>query len=164
MRKHHLWLAVAALAMASRLHGQANPDCPLAPTTFHAMRDCYRPVVVFASSAKDPSFKAQQALLEQYADDMLDRNLLYVPVLQQGARWEKPLDAPYVFLNQPELQALRARFHIEPRDFTVILVGEDGGEKFRSSKPISVLKLDALVDAMPMRQEEKAARAARKSQ
>jgi hypothetical protein len=164
MRKRNLWLAVAALTMTSRLYCQANPDCPVDPTTFKAMRNCYRPVLVFAPSAKNASFRAQQALLEQYADDMMDRNLLYVPVLRQGARWETPLDAPYVFLDQPELQGLRARFHIEPGEFTVILIGKDGGEKFRSAKPVSVLKLDALVDAMPMGQEEKAARAARKSQ
>jgi hypothetical protein len=39
-------------------------------------------------------------------------------------------------------------------DFVVVLVGKDGGEKFRTKKPISVLKLDDLVDAMPMRRQE----------
>jgi hypothetical protein len=122
------------------------------------MRNCFRPVLVFAPTAKDPSFVSQQAMLEQYADDMMDRNLLYVPVLEQPKQFQQPLDAPYVVLKQAELNTLRARFQVDPSEFTIILVGKDGGEKFRSHKPISVLKLDALVDSMPMGQQEKAAR------
>lgn len=164
MRKRQLLPMVAAFAMSGRLFAQADPSCSLQPVTLKAMRDCFRPVLVFAPSAKDVSFKAQQALLEQYADDMMDRNLLYVPVLAQGKQFPSPLDAPYVVLSSSELNAIRARFRVAPEEFTVVLVGRDGGEKFRGTKPISVLKLDALVDAMPMGQEEKAARAARKSQ
>ncbi len=92
---------------------------------------------------------------------MMDRNLLYVPVLAQSARLERPLDAPYVELKQSEMNAIRARFAVTPPEFLVVLVGKDGGEKFRAKKPISVLKLDGLVDAMPMGQQEKSARPAK---
>ena len=122
------------------------------------MRDCYRALVVFAPSARDASLVAQQAMLDQYADDMMDRNLLYVPVLMQRGHFEAPLDAPYVVLKQSEMNAIRARFQTSPSDFVVVLVGKDGGEKFRSRKPVSVLQLDDLVDAMPMGRREKATR------
>ena len=39
-------------------------------------------------------------------------------------------------------------------NFTVILVGKDGGEKYRSDQPLSQKKLYAIIDAMPMRREE----------
>ena len=39
-------------------------------------------------------------------------------------------------------------------NFTVILIGKDGGEKYRSDQPLSLKKLYALIDAMPMRREE----------
>ena len=162
MGKHNLLLA-AALTMTTQLHGQADPNCPVQPATFKAMRDCFRPVLVFAPTAKDPSFVAQHAMLEQYADEMTDRNLLYVPVLEQPKQFQKPLDAPFVMLNHAELNSLRTRFQVDPAGFTIILVGKDGGEKFRSRKPVSVLKLDTLVDSMPMGQQEKSARQ-RKSQ
>jgi Domain of unknown function (DUF4174) len=38
--------------------------------------------------------------------------------------------------------------------FTVILIGKDGGEKYRSARPITSTQLFALIDAMPMRRSE----------
>jgi hypothetical protein len=118
-------------------------------------------LLVFAPSAKDASFHAQQALLEEYADDMMDRNLLYVPVLVRSPGFSRPLDAPYVLLKQAEMNAIRARFKVDSAEFVMVLVGRDGGEKFRFKKPVSVLKLDELVDAMPMGAQEKGARSAK---
>ncbi len=45
--------------------------------------------------------------------------------------------------------------HVIPNEpFTVILIGKDGGEKFRSSSILSTGSLFAMIDAMPMRQAE----------
>ena len=163
MGKWHLFAVLAAVAASGLAFAQADPKCPLQPTTLRAMRECYRPVLVFAPNARNAPFLAQQALLDEYADDMMDRNLLYVPVLAQASRLEPPLDAPYVVLRQTEMNSIRARFQVEDSEFAVVLVGKDGGEKFRTNKPVSVLKLDALVDAMPMGAREKSSRA-RKSE
>ena len=38
--------------------------------------------------------------------------------------------------------------------FTVILVGKDGGDKLRSTKPLSLKTIFYTIDAMPMRQSE----------
>lgn len=38
--------------------------------------------------------------------------------------------------------------------FTIILVGKDGGEKYRSNKITTTTQLFALIDGMPMRQAE----------
>ena len=38
--------------------------------------------------------------------------------------------------------------------FTLILVGRDGGEKFRSTKLVSATTIFGIVDAMPMRIQE----------
>ncbi len=38
--------------------------------------------------------------------------------------------------------------------FTLILVGRDGGEKFRCYKPVSAAAIFNIVDAMPMRIQE----------
>ncbi len=158
MGRRQLGLAAAALAAGVSMQGQAKPQCAAQPASLREMRDCYRPVLVFAASARDASFAAQQGLLEQYADDMMDRNLLYVPVLGEGTHFKQPLDAPYVVVKPREIDAIRSRFHVDASEFAVVLVGKDGGEKFRSGKPVSVLKLDALVDAMPMGRQEKGAR------
>lgn len=38
--------------------------------------------------------------------------------------------------------------------FTIILIGKDGGEKYRSNQLMTSTHLFALIDAMPMRQAE----------
>lgn len=149
-----------ALMLGSPAHAQLRPGCPARPATLKAMRNCYRPLLVFAPSGRDASLVAQQKMLDQYADEMMDRNLLYVPALAQSGHFETPLDAPHVVLKQAELSAIRTRFQIGPSEFAVVLVGKDGGEKFRTQKPISVLKLDEIVDAMLMGRQEKAVRSA----
>jgi hypothetical protein len=160
MKSQRLILAMGIMALTQVVFSQTGDNCVVQPTTLKAMRDCYRPLLVFAPAVRNSSFAAQQKLLEEYADDMMDRNLLYVPVLEDSANFKDPLDAPYVLLKQSEIQAIRARFQIAPGDFAVVLVGKDGGEKFRTSKPISVLRLDQIVDAMPMGSREKAVRSA----
>jgi hypothetical protein len=57
-------------------------------------------------------------------------------------------------MTAAEQAATRKRFHIAPNAFTVILIGKDGGEKLRSSIPLSVDTLRSTIDAMPMRQDE----------
>ena len=39
-------------------------------------------------------------------------------------------------------------------DFLVVLIGKDGGEKYRSTQPVTVQKLYSVIDKMPMRQDE----------
>jgi hypothetical protein len=55
--------------------------------------------------------------------------------------------------------AVRERFGVARSDFTVILVGKDGGEKLRDSKPLTYARLQATIDAMPMRRQEMKERA-----
>ena len=118
------------------------------------MRGCYRPLVVLAPSATDRRLKQQQNTLDRAADDMMDRNMLYLPVLASPAHFVAPLDAPYALLSASESAALRKRFHVEPGEFAVVLLGEDGGEKLTSHEPVSIEKLNALIDAMPTRRQE----------
>jgi hypothetical protein len=160
MSKTYLLITFAALILGKPVHAQVKAECPAQPSTLKAMRNCYRPLLVFAPSSRDASLVAQQGMLDQYADEMMDRNLLYVPVLARGGHFESPLDAPYVVLKQAEMNAIRSRFLIGPSEFVVVLVGKDGGEKFRTKKAIAVLKLDEIVDAMPMGHQEKSVRTA----
>jgi hypothetical protein len=38
-------------------------------------------------------------------------------------------------------------------EFTFILIGKDGGEKYRSTRPVTLKTLYSLIDGMPMRQD-----------
>lgn len=97
-----------------------------------SMRWQARPVLVFAE-AGDARLDAQMALFEANAEDMADRR--NVVVVDTSAE-----------------SALRTQFR--PEGFTVVLVGLDGGEKFRSGAVVAPDQLDALIDTMPMRRRE----------
>ncbi len=49
---------------------------------------------------------------------------------------------------------LLSQYGVASNQFTIILIGKDGGEKFRSLKPETSETLFAIIDAMPMRQSE----------
>ncbi len=118
------------------------------------MRDCARPVVVFAPSGEDGRFRAQTATLDGAAAGMADRAMLLLPVLANGGGYRKPEHAPAVVLEEREQKELRQRFRIGAGGFRVVLLGKDGGEKFASGEPVSAETLNGTIDAMPMRREE----------
>ncbi len=131
-----------------RGQAQAHAGCSAKPQTLAAMRGCYRPLVVLARSGEDARVREQQRLLDAAADDLRDRNVLYIP------GWQPTLDAPYTVLPPAELDGLRKQFHASSDDFLVLLLGEDGGAKLQSRKPITADRLNSLIDAMPTRKLE----------
>ena len=53
-----------------------------------------------------------------------------------------------------KVDLLNKKYHIKAGSFTVILLGKDGTEKFRTDEILLTQKLFAIIDAMPMRQAE----------
>ncbi|WP_132055575.1 DUF4174 domain-containing protein [Pseudocnuella soli] len=84
---------------------------------------------------KSETVKEQLALLKKEAAGVNDRDLNITTVAGEEKRLKKYEVAP----NTP---------------FTIILVGKDGGEKFRSEKLTQPSELFNIIDAMPMRQSE----------
>ena len=142
----------------AQARAQAHPGCPAKPQTLAAMRGCYRPLLVFAPAADDSRVRKQQAVLDGAADDMMDRDVLYLLVLPSGTSKAgavpPPLDAPYATLSATEAKAARRRFHAAPGSFAVVLLGEDGGAKLSSRVPVSAEALNGLIDSMPTRLRE----------
>ena len=148
-------LFVTALTLApGALQAQAHAGCATKPQQLAQMRGCYRPLLVFSPGARDPRLHRQQAALDQAADDMMDRNVLYMPILAEAKGFTAPLDTPYTVLAASALSSLRSRFKIKPGEFRVILLGEDGSTKLQSSAPVSIDRLDGLIDTMPNRKRE----------
>lgn len=92
-----------------------------------------RPILVFAPAPDDPRLTEQLARFEAAEAALAERRNVVIVDIEPGS-------------------PLRARF--APAEFTVILVGLDGGEKFRSDQPVAVETLNARIDRMPMRRSE----------
>ena len=133
------------LAMTSLLSAQE----PSSPTTLAQLRDRYRPLLLFASRPDDPSLLAQMTRLKDAAPGLAERDVLVIAI-----PYKDPAPTE-VGLSAAESLAARRLFHVAPEDFTAILLGKDGGEKYRSRKPISFGKLRDTIDSMPMRQQER---------
>jgi Domain of unknown function (DUF4174) len=134
---------------------QPTAGCPAQPNTLRAMRNCYRPLLVFAPALDHPQLVNQFNQLKLRAAELKSRNLLYVPIVPEGHNQPIPASkVPTARLSEDELAAMRHRFKIEPDEFLVILIGKDGQEKLNSRTPVAVDQLEKLLDSMPMRKQE----------
>lgn len=97
-----------------------------------------RLLLVFAPSVSEPRYEEQRRLLEGHEAGLEDRGLLFIPV----------------FEGESEADAPRERYGVSYGRFEAVLVGKDGGEKFRSAEPVTPEELFELIDAMPMRRRE----------
>ncbi len=154
IRKPATLAMTVLLAGAAFVYGQAVPTCPVVPRSLAAMHDCYRPLLVFSPSGDDARLKHQVKDLDAAADDMMDRFVLFAPIVPDGRRVTTPVDAPYTVLEPKEMSSIRAQFHIPAQTFAVLLLDEDGKAAFRSTVPVSTDRLNALIDRMPRRQAE----------
>ena len=121
---------------------------PGVPTTLAALRYSQRPLLIFAASPDDPQLQIQLRTLQQHAQDVAERD---VAVIALPFRTPSPTAST---LTEADAEIARHRFNVAPTDFTVILLGKDGGEKLRSRKPLTIDKLRDIIDAMPGRQDE----------
>ena len=57
-------------------------------------------------------------------------------------------------LKPDGIKWLKEEYNSRNTSFLVILIGKDGGVKIKDTKPLSSDRLFALIDGMPMRQQE----------
>lgn len=150
-------ILIGAMVMATlsgRGYAQAKPTCAVVPKSLAAMKDCYRPLLVFSGNGDDARLRRQVEVLDKAADDMLDRFVLFTPIVPDGRRVTTPADAPYTVLSAKEMAEARAQFHIAVGDFAVLLLDEDGKVMVRSPSAVTADRLNALIDKTPQRQAE----------
>jgi hypothetical protein len=121
---------------------------PSGIVTLATLRDRARPLLVFASNPDDPQLQIQLRRLRENAASVAERDIVVIALPYESP---SPTSAA---LTVEDAQEVRRRFHVAPADFTVILLGKDGGEKLRAHKPLSIARLNDTIDAMPMRQQE----------
>ncbi|MEL6477928.1 MAG: DUF4174 domain-containing protein [Pseudomonadota bacterium] len=91
-----------------------------------------RPILVF-SAEDDPRLAEQLERFEANRRDLEERrNIVIVETEPDSRLWQT----------------------FQPADFTVVLIGLDGGEKFRANRLVDPEELDELIDQMPMRRQE----------
>jgi hypothetical protein len=151
-----LTLPLLALALFMRMPLSRADSSPEKITTLAAMRDCSRPLLLFAPSATDPLLKQQVDELLAHRRDLSERDIVVSIILPDGT--PRPADLPFLALSPEDEATARRRFHQDASHFSVVLAGKDGGEKMHSDRVMAVADLNRKVDSMPMRREEMAGR------
>jgi hypothetical protein len=108
-----------------------------------------RLLLLFAPTRDHPRFDSLHGSLMTRKVDVADRDLVVFEVLESGL---STLDTEP--LDPGTAEMLREKFGVAEGSFSVILVGKDGGVKLDHQDHISLEEIFALIDAMPMRQEE----------
>lgn len=153
--------AMLALLLAPlALHAQAKLTCKVQPATLAEAQNCWRPLLVFSPTDSNPQLLAQEHLLDQDADDMMDRFVLLVPIVPNAKHTPTPLDSPWTIMPQAQMDQIRARFHIPNNQFQVVLLDEMGTPLFHSSHPVTTNYLKAVIHKLPRRKIEKNRRGA----
>jgi hypothetical protein len=105
-------------------------------TAMAAAPSAHRLVIVVGQTS-DPRAAQQHELLAQDAAAMRERDVVVQDLTPEAARRARP--------------DLGVRSNV---DFEVLLVGKDGRVKLRRDKPVVASEFAALIDTMPMRQNE----------
>ncbi|SFO06815.1 DUF4174 domain-containing protein [Sphingomonas sp. OK281] len=98
-----------------------------------------RVLIVSAPTAGDATLAEQHRILAGWKANAAARDLSIVEIIGDEVHGASDSSA-----------ALRRKYHL-PATFTAILIGKDGGEKLRGTKPFPAAALEATIDAMPMR-------------
>lgn len=108
-----------------------------------------RLLFLFAPNRNHPLFDALHQSLAARESEVAERDLVVFEILESNA---STINSEYI--DSETAGWLRENFNIRHAEFTVILVGKDGGIKLNRADQIQLDDIFALIDAMPMRQQE----------
>ena len=107
-----------------------------------------RALIVFAPAADSAAFRTQLQLLERHSFELSRYNTVVVPVSSGSDISGTHFAFEHLALSSAgEEAAARARYHIAPGQFAIILVNADGSEQARSTKPIDIHTVVASLDS-----------------
>ena len=107
-----------------------------------------RLVLLFAPDIENAALKKQMDIFTTEAAGLTERKLRIIQITPNTLND-----------NQEHVQYIKddrffKKYKIPKNQFTIILIGLDGGEKLRQTKPLDTTTLFAIIDGMPMRRQE----------
>lgn len=109
-----------------------------------------RIVLLFANEKDQPLFLEQIKVVQKAQEGFDER---HIEVFYSGDDLV-PEQANTAVLSSADSGKIKRRYEIPDVPFYFVLIGKDGGVKFRSTELVDSSKLFAIIDAMPMRRSE----------
>jgi len=108
-----------------------------------------RLLFLFAPNQSHPMFSALHQSLAARQSEAGERDLVIFEILESAAS-----SMNNEVIDSEAARRLREKFDVPGHEFTVILIGKDGGIKLDRKEQTQLDDIFALIDSMPMRQEE----------
>jgi len=108
-----------------------------------------RPLLLFAPTAGDPRLAETLGRIDAGRCEFTERDMVLGVVVTAGSStlYGQPIDPD-------ESRRLAEQYGVGRDDFTVVLVGKDGGEKLRIDDVPDLQTIYGVIDGMPMRGRE----------
>ncbi|MEJ8801171.1 DUF4174 domain-containing protein [Pontibacter sp. H249] len=108
-----------------------------------------RVLLLFTPDAENEDYTKQKTNISTNAKGLPERDMVLIDIegetiLRVNGEVQKGKDG----------QQLRKQFNVAPDAFTILLLGKDGTEKYRSTDAVPLETIYNLIDQMPMRQQE----------
>ena len=113
----------------------------------------HRILVLSAPGEDDENFRAQLSEIARTPKEFQDRDMILVTLLDDGISI-----AGDTRLTPGDVRATRTALGLSGTSFSVTLIGKDGAAKLSEAAPAPMTEIFALIDSMPMRRSEIAAR------
>jgi len=108
-----------------------------------------RPLLLFAPADTDPRLVETLSRIEASRCDFVGRDMVLGQVVTEG---NSTLDGHVV--DADDSQRLMDQYAIGENNFSVLLIGKDGGEKLRVNDVPDLRTIYAVIDGMPMGSRE----------
>ncbi|SIT90551.1 protein of unknown function [Pontibacter indicus] len=126
------WMCCAPIVMQA----QVNKDMNL-----EAYKWEKRLLLLFAPTMNDAELGRQKELVRRSQSGIAERQLEVLELVPGGNAATMRED-------------LLRKFGVEAERYTLLLIGKDGQEKFRTQKAVPLEEVFKIIDQMPMRREE----------
>lgn len=108
-----------------------------------------RPLLLFAPTNQDPRLTETLSRIEATRCEFDDRQMVLGVMVAAGP---STLDGQAITAD--EAQQLAERYAVDPNAFAAVLIGKDGGEKYRVDQVPELGLVYTVIDGMPMRSRE----------
>lgn len=143
-RRRGLLTAPASLIAVALL--SAAPAAGVEMSAYHWQ---HRPLLLFAPQHSDARLRATVARLQDRRCEVDDRHMVIGVFVENGTSRMGHRD-----VAPGRAASLRDRYDIPRGGFAVLLIGKDGGEKYRLYEVPELDEIFGLIDGMPMRRNE----------
>ena len=108
-----------------------------------------RVLIIGGDSSK---FKSQLDQINLESNEFTDRDLVIILIEEDNSRISYDGLKTIKTIDYDSTLNLRNKYNF--KEFKLILIGKDGGEKYNSKKLVSINVIYELIDGMPMRKQE----------